>query len=101
MGAQQIVALDLLDTREMFDGSQKVAGFIDRLSMAVEKRQGDLELELAAARGIPIIYVGLTGDSPVPQWDFRHTDELIERGYELTRRALEQAAVLSSFMEPD
>lgn len=99
MGAQQVLALDLLDTRELFAGARGVATFIDRLSMSVEKRQTDLELELAEARGIPTLYVGLTGENPIPQWDFRQTEELIERGYELTRLALEEQEIPVSFLE--
>lgn len=97
MGALQIAALDLLDTRELFEGGNRVMTFLDRLSMSVEKRQTDLERELAEARGIPTFYVDLTGDSPVPQWDFQHTETLIERGYELTQQALRDTPLPDSF----
>lgn len=99
MGARQIAALDLVDTREMFEGNRGVVTFLDRLSMSVEKRQSDLELELAAARGIPTFYVDLVGEVPIQQWDFQHTEALIERGYETTRRAMEEEPVPDSFME--
>jgi NTE family protein len=89
MGARQIIALDLMDTRETFPGNNDVVTFLDRLSMAVEKRQNDLEIALAEARGIPIIYAGLIGDTPVAYWDFRHTDVLIGRGYEMMQKALQ------------
>jgi NTE family protein len=90
VGAQQIVALDLMDTRETFGGNNDVVTFLDRLSMAVEKRQNDLEMALAEARGIPIIYAGLTGDAPVPYWDFQQTEALASRGYEIMQKALEE-----------
>ena len=62
---------------------------LDRLIYSVERRQLDLELELAEARGIPILYLGLTGETPVPIWDFKHTDDLITQGYEIARRVVE------------
>ncbi len=99
MGAQQILALDLMDTRELFEGERGVAAFIDRLSMTVEKRQADLELELAAARGIPTLHVELRGESPIPQWDFQHSEELIERGYEMARAALREQRIPEAFLD--
>ncbi len=99
MGAEQILALDLMDTRELFEGDRGMATFLDRLSMTVEKRQTDLEMELAAARGIPTFYIGLTGETPVTQWNFDQTEELIERGYELTRLALQEQPFPDSFLE--
>jgi NTE family protein len=90
MGAQQIVALDLMDTREMYQGNNDVVNFLDRLSMSVEKRQNDLEIQLAEARGIPILYAGLTGDLPVPYWDFQHTEALMVRGYDIMQQVLKE-----------
>lgn len=58
--------------------------------LAVEKRQSDLELELARARNIPVLYVGLNENPQIPLWDFQHTDELIANGYEITRRVLDE-----------
>lgn len=86
-GATEIVALDLLDTRDLL-GSNRLTGFLGKVSMAVEKRQADLELELAQARGIPILYIDLFGKTPLPFWDFQHSDELISAGYEITRRTI-------------
>lgn len=90
LGATEIVALDLIDSREMLGVGDGVRGFLDRLIYSVEKRQLDLELELAEARGIPILYFGLAGESPVPIWDFQHTDDLITQGYEIARRVIER-----------
>ena len=90
VGARQIVALDLMDTREMFQGNSDIVTFLDRLSMSVEKRQNDLEMQLAEARGIPVLYAGLTGDIPVPYWDFQHTEALMARGYEIMQKALQE-----------
>lgn len=89
LGATGIVALDLIDSREMFGVGDGVRGFLDRLIYSVEKRQLDLELELAEARGIPIFYLELTGELPIPIWDFHHTDELITQGYEIAKRVID------------
>jgi hypothetical protein len=48
----------------------------------------DLELELARAQGVPVFYVDLVGKESVPLWDFRYTEELIVRGYEITQQAI-------------
>lgn len=90
MGAHQIVALDLLDARELFGAANRFGHFLDRLTFALQKRQVDLELELAKAQGVPVFYLELTGKDPLPLWDFQHTDELIARGYELTQQAISQ-----------
>lgn len=89
MGATEIVALDLTDSREMLGQGDKFRVFLDRLIYSVEKRQLDLELQLAEARGIPMLYLDLTGEIPVPIWDFQHTEELILQGYEIARKAID------------
>jgi NTE family protein len=89
LGATQIVALDLIDSREMFGTGDGFRGFLDRLLYSVERRQIDLELELAEARGIPLLYLDLTGKSPVPIWDFTHSDDLIAQGYDIARNVIE------------
>lgn len=90
MGATQIVALDLLDARELFGTGNKFGYFLDRLTYSVQQRQVDLELELAKALGVPVFYVDLVGRESVPLWDFRHTEDLIEQGYQMTQQALSQ-----------
>lgn len=73
--------------------------FFDRLFYSVEKRQAHLELELAEARHIPVLFLGLTGETPVPFWDFSHTDELIAHGYEITRQAIEEQCSTNPILE--
>lgn len=89
-GATEIVALDLIDSREMNNIGYGVRGFVDRMIYSVETRQKTLELELADARGVPVLYLGLAGETQVQIWDFRHTDALIARGYEITRHVIEE-----------
>jgi NTE family protein len=89
-GATAIVALDLVDSRAMNDVGDGVRGFVDRMIYSVETRQKTLEMELAEARGVPLLYLGLAGETQIPIWDFRHTDALIARGYVITRRVIEE-----------
>ena len=98
MGATGIIALDLADTRDAPGLGDALTSFVLKLSMAAERRETDLELELAAARGIPIMYVGLVGTPAVALWDFEHTPELIEQGYEITRRVIEKQPLLRAIL---
>ena len=89
IGATEIVGLDLSASLEMLDAGDGVRGFFNRLIRSVERRQIDLELELAEARGIPVLYIGLQLESSIQIWDFHHTDELIARGHEIAQRVIE------------
>lgn len=97
-GATHIVALDLMDPRAMPGAENPFASFITRLSVAIEKRQADLELELARARNIPILYLGLVGTDPYAMWDFHHTPELIAQGYEIAQKTIAEAPDLKQFL---
>lgn len=98
IGATEIVAFDLSDSREMLGTGNGVRRFLDRLIYSVEKRQSDLELELAEARGVPLLYLDLKGETAIPIWDFKHTDELIAQGYEITRRVIEDQRFTNSIL---
>jgi NTE family protein len=89
LGATEIVALDLIDSRETLASGDGVRGFFSRLIYSVGKRQSDLELKLAEARGIPLLYLCLIGEMPVQIWDFAHTDDLITKGYDIARQVIE------------
>lgn len=97
-GATEIVALDLTDSRELFGQGNRVRGFLDRLIYTVEKRQLDLEMQLAEARGIPMLYLDLTGKSPIPIWDFQHTDALITQGYDIARRIIQNQRITNPIL---
>jgi predicted acylesterase/phospholipase RssA len=88
LGATEIVALDLTNSREMLGEGDGVRGFLDRLIFSVGKRQVDLELELAEARGIPVLYLDLRGELPIAIWDFKHTDDLIAQGYQIAQNVI-------------
>ena len=84
-GATEIIALDLADPGLLAQDSFGFGSFLSRLLHTVDSRQLELELALAAAQGVPVRYIHLTSEQPVPVWDFHRTEELIERGYALTR----------------
>jgi NTE family protein len=88
-GATDIVALDLIDAREPFGEVNGFGSFLNQLTYAVERREVDLELELAKARNVPVFYVCLTSDELVHIWDFGHTADLISQGYRSARIAIE------------
>jgi NTE family protein len=89
LGATEIIALDLSDPR--FLGAT-ITGltplFIKCLTM-VQRRESDLERQLAEARAIPVRYIALQPALPVPIWDFSRTGELLMVGYQITRAAIE------------
>jgi NTE family protein len=89
LGATQIVALDLIDSRELTQEGEGIRGFLNRLVYSVERRQRQLELELAEARNVPVLYIGLGVEEPVPIWDFSQTNDLIIRGYQTACRVIE------------
>lgn len=92
-GATHIIALDLLDAREYFGTTNRFGHFLDRLSFAIMQRQVDMELALAKACGVPVFYLDLTGKEPIPLWDFKSTEELIARGYEMMKDAISQGSL--------
>lgn len=98
MGARRVIALDLLDARELFGAGNRFGYFLDRLSYSVQQRQVDLELELARTKGVPVFYLDLVARDIVPLWDFKHTEELMEQGYEITQRAIDQDEIFQSKM---
>lgn len=89
-GATRIVALDLSDMRETFGGKHGLGLFLNNLAYAMERREGDLEMRLAKAQGVPVFYIRLMGRDPTPILDFHHVDELIAQGYEMTCQAIAQ-----------
>jgi NTE family protein len=98
LGATEIVALDLMDARQTIGAGDGVRRFLDRLIFTVERRQVDLEMQLAEARRIPVLYLGLVGENPVPVWDFQHSENLILQGYEIARRIIEEEQPTNSIL---
>jgi len=84
-GATEIIALNLSDLGSYPQEALGFGPFLAKLLHTMELRQMELELALAQARRIPLHYLHLRVPKPVPLWDFSHTDELIQHGYELAR----------------
>lgn len=96
VGATDVVALDLMDARDPFGEAHGFGILVNKMAYAVEQRQVDLELKLAQARGVPVLYMDLTAEQLVAIWDFQHTQELVQRGYELACTTLDQLRAASS-----
>lgn len=82
-GATEIIALDIRDFRDVTPDMQGFGPFLAKLIGTVENRQVEMELALAAARRIPVRHVLLKWHDPVPLWDFSHSADLIQHGYQL------------------
>jgi NTE family protein len=87
-GAEQIIALDLTDPREVPQDMRGFGAFLSKTMLTVEARQSQLERALADARGVPVLYLRLLGDTYTPLWDFKAAPPLIEQGEIQMRRAL-------------
>lgn len=87
-GAEEIIALNLLNPYEIDDSEHGLRPFLWKLNNAVENRQLFLEMELAEARGVKVRQIQLIMENPVSFWDFRQSVELIELGYQITTRAI-------------
>jgi NTE family protein len=87
-GASHIIALDLSDPAGGNRTRRNIGNFLTKLDKTVESRHKALEMELAEARGVLVKCISLTVEKPVPFWDFRHSWELIERGYQVTHQAM-------------
>jgi NTE family protein len=94
-GATEVIALDImrLTETEMQSltgamGNHHLGHMLAQLETTLENRVLRLEMELADAYGIPVRYVCLTCDNPPPFWDFSHSQEMIEHGYQVTRDAI-------------
>jgi NTE family protein len=83
--ANEIIALDIRDFRDVPPEMQGFGTFLARLIGTVENRQVEMELALAAARHVRVRHVHLQWKDPVPVWDFSQTDDLIRHGYDVMR----------------
>jgi len=88
MGAGEIIALDLSDTLGIQSEHKKSKPFLSKTVFATLCRQRSLEMALAQARNIPVRLISLRSRDNVTLWDFTHSAQLIEEGYEITCRAI-------------
>ena len=80
-GASEIIALDLHDARILNQASNSIGNFLVRLLAINQHRLTELELELAAAKGVVVHHIPLLPTRAVAFWDFARTPALIETGY--------------------
>ena len=83
-GATDIIALDLIDFRETHAQGLGLGQLLSKLLVTVSKRQIEMELSLAESKRVPVRQVNLLGKEPIELWDFQHTEELIDQGYQIT-----------------
>lgn len=83
IGATRIYALDLNDPSAASGNGYGLNQFFGKYLYSIMQRQMCLETALSEAQGVPVRYMLLTSTPSVPLWDFGHTQELIEIGYEI------------------
>lgn len=88
LGATEIIALDLHDSDSYGDLSKTMGPLLPKLASAITKREFDLEMELASARGVPVRYVSLRSTPAVPLWDFTTQHDLFKIGYETMKKEM-------------
>jgi NTE family protein len=87
-GARQIVALDISEPRNLPPEHNRFGDFMNKMVETVSQRLLDLELNLAAEQGVPVRRIHLHPDQPIAIWDFSHTSELIDHGYQIASREI-------------
>ncbi len=87
-GATEIVALDLADPRPVGPGTLGFGPFLFQLIHTVQQRQLHLEMDLAAAHGVPVHHIKLLPSSPIAVWELERSVALIDRGYALMQEHL-------------
>ncbi len=89
LGAQDIIAMDLFDARHATLEAEGMGPFFLKLAASSQLRQRELELALAAERGIPVRHLQLIPHRTVPMWDFSETEILMQHGYELAKEQMQ------------
>ena len=84
----EVIALDVSEYREYSGDSDGRSMMFDKFVNTVQHRQLELEMALADACHVEVKYIHLFGIEPVPVWDFRPWEELIQRGYDQTRKSM-------------
>ncbi len=88
MGATEIIALDLFDPASLPGSVRGANEYVEKLISTVTQRQRSLETELAQLKKVQVHCVKLRSTPPLPIWDFRNCLQLVETGYEITRRTI-------------
>jgi NTE family protein len=99
-GVREIVAMNLVDFRDVLSATHGFGPFLGKLFNTVEQRQLALEMALAKAQGVPVYCLNLLGKEHVPLWDFTQSNELIETGYETACKELEEGVLRPLIHKP-
>ena len=87
-GAKEIIAFDLLDSREVLTEAHGFGPTLFKVLESVTQRQQQLELKLAQACGVRVRRLPLRGEKPAPLLDFGNVAQLITQGYRITRNEM-------------
>ena len=86
---KEIIALDVQENREIPEDADGFGAIFNKLANTVQKRQCELEMALAAAARVPVRYIHLQAEQPVPIYDFQRWEELIDAGYRIATRTVQ------------
>lgn len=100
MGSREIIAMNLMDFRDVMVQEYGFGPFLGKLFNIVEQRQLELELALAASKGVKVHRLDLLSDFHVPLWQFDFTQELIAVGYQTARKELAEGSLHSLVEQP-
>lgn len=90
MGATEIYAFDLNDCGIRHDENLSVSRYFTKYITAVCRRTFELEAACAELQGVPVHRVSFGGLADLPIYDFSHSRELFEAGYQRARQQLKQ-----------
>jgi NTE family protein len=88
LGATEIIALDLNDPRPAPGSRHPVDAYLNKVMFVVAERYKRLEVALAEAQGVRVHCIELRGPATAQFWDFDHSRELMQTGYEIACREL-------------
>ena len=88
------IALDLSDELRAAPTAWPRLAIWGRWLETLRARQGEVELELAKAKGVPVAHLrlGSDGGQAIQSWDFGRADELFERGCRRAKVELDRYA---------
>lgn len=89
MGATEIIALDLSVSPSASRPNQKL-NQLEKSISAFIRREIQLEIALAEAKGVPVCYMRLQSSPPVQIWDFSAYRDLIKIGYETANQHISE-----------
>jgi NTE family protein len=88
MGATEIIALALDVPRPTSGNVPDVYRFLDKVVSSAGRREIQLEMALAEAKHVPVRTIRLKVPERIPMWDFGHSSELIQSGYDMAKSAI-------------